>query len=121
MARENIFGRLLRRLREDAGKSMGQLARHLEVSVTFISDVERGTRAPLTKSKILNAAQFLHIDPDPLLAAAAEYHGAIELALTEHTTRKAREVGAALMRGWEELSEEQLEGIERVLGKKGGS
>jgi transcriptional regulator with XRE-family HTH domain len=119
MAQENIFGRLLRSLREGSGKSMGQLARHLEVSVTFISDVERGTRAPFTHSRILQAAAFLDVDAGQLLEAAAEYRGAIELALTERTSPKARKVGAALMRGWEGLTEEQLKRIEDVLRKKG--
>ncbi len=110
------FGKTLRCLRTQAGKSMGELARYLEVSVPYLSDVERGNRAPLTTQNIVKAAQFFNIDPQPLLEAAVEWRGHVEL---EAPAGRAREVGVSLMRGWENLEEEDLDEIERILRKRG--
>ena len=47
------FGPLLRSLRVEANVSLGELARHLSFSVPYLSDVERGTKNPLSTDKIL--------------------------------------------------------------------
>jgi transcriptional regulator with XRE-family HTH domain len=112
------FGQLLRSLREEKEKTMGQLARHLGVSVPYISDVEHDNRAPLTRERILAAAEFLGVDPKQLLVAAAAGRGAFELDANVGG-RKQKEVGAALMRSWPELSDDELSAIARVLGKRG--
>jgi transcriptional regulator with XRE-family HTH domain len=58
-ARQLAFGKQLRRLRETAKKSMGDLARHLGTSVTFVSDVERGKiPCPFSNEEI---ADFLEV------------------------------------------------------------
>ncbi len=110
----NRFGELLRRRREEAKVSMGKLARHLTVSVPYLSDVERGRRTPLTPERITKAAEVLGANPNELLAAAAESRGAFELDATKVSDR-ARRVGATLMRGWPDLDEEQLERIEQIV------
>jgi transcriptional regulator with XRE-family HTH domain len=92
---------------------MGEVARKLEVSVSYISDVERGARSPLVKEKILMLAQFFGISPDELLRVAAETRGAFEL--DANVNLKAQEVGAALTRKWGGLSDEQLDGISRII------
>lgn len=107
------FGRLLRALRTKAGKTMGDLARHLHVSVSYVSDVERGARAPFVQGKILLVARFLGADANPLLIAAAQTRGAFEL--DANVNARAREVGAALTRTWSDLSEEQLDKISRIV------
>lgn len=109
------FGRILRHHREKAEKSMGELARHLGVSVPYLSDVERGNRLPLTKERIYKTAELLDLNPEILLTVAAQSRGAFELDATE-VSQKAREVGAALMRGWSDLSEEDLEKIHQIVG-----
>jgi transcriptional regulator with XRE-family HTH domain len=111
------FGDLLRRTRKKADKSMLDLATHLGVSVVFISDVERGNRAPLTPDKILKVTELLDVDPEPLLQAAAESRGSFELDATR-VSGKARQVGAALMRGWTELDENDLEKIAHILQRR---
>lgn len=108
------FGSLLRQFRTDAVKSMGQLARHLDVSVTYISDVELGRRAPLTRENILSAAKFLGASPDALLAAAAESKGVFELDAKGLAPKKSR-LGAALARGWNDLSNEQVAKIAEIV------
>jgi transcriptional regulator with XRE-family HTH domain len=114
------FGELLRDTRKKAGKSMLDLARGLDVSVVFISDVERGNRAPFTSEKILKVAELLDVDPEPLLQAAAETRGAFELDATQ-VSGKARQVGAALMRGWTELNEKDLDMIAQIVRRRGKS
>jgi len=111
------FGKLLRSLREAAGISMGALARHLEVSVTYLSDVERGTRAPLTSERIEKAANLLNLPPAKvreLDAAAGEARGYFELGITSPTSR---EVGATLMRGWPRFQDEEFEQIKQLLSR----
>lgn len=110
------FGKLLRKVRKRSEKTMLDLATHLGVSVVFISDVERGNRAPLRPERIIEAAAFLNIDPEPLLLAAAEQRGAFELDAVQ-VSGKAREVGAALARGWADLNEAELEQIAAIIRK----
>lgn len=99
---------------------MSEVALRLEVSVVYVSDVERGNRAPLTPERILRTAHFLGVDPEPLLIAAARSRGAFELDATR-VSGKAREVGAALMRGWKDLNDEDLEKIARIVRRREGS
>lgn len=68
---ESRYGSLLRKAREASGKSMGELARHLEVGVDFVSDVERGLVLPILPSATLRAGEFLGLpgkDLDELVA-----------------------------------------------------
>lgn len=111
---EKRFGELLRASREEAGVSMGTLARHLRVSVPYLSDVERGNRPPLVSQRILEAASFLAVDSEPLFTAAAEDKGCYELNAAQVTPR-GREVGASLMRGWPSYTDSEFEKIQRLL------
>ena len=113
----NSFGGLLKETRTAAKKSMGELARHLSVSVPYVSDVEQGSRTPLTKERIMAAARFLGADPTPLLEAAAKERGTYELEANT-VTPTARRVGAALARGWKDLTDQELERIYRIVGGK---
>jgi len=98
---------------------MGAVARELGVTITYISDVERENRPPLTKERILQAAEFFGIDAEPLLGAAARSRGAFELD-ARPDRQKALEVGASLMRGWPDLTDDQLEQIATIV-KDGGT
>lgn len=114
------FGKLLREERQKAKKTMGELGRHLGVSVPFISDVELGRRPPLSVDRIKLAAEYFGIDPQPLLAAAVSDRGSIELQAAFATPKKVQ-VGAGLMRRWADLTDEDLEKIERILGDSSGT
>jgi transcriptional regulator with XRE-family HTH domain len=73
-----LFGDLLRDYRVDAGVSLITVARHLGLSVPYVSDIERNKRAPLTRERILKVAELLNVRPETLLTAAAEQAGIIE-------------------------------------------
>ena len=98
---------------------MGEVARHLGVSVTYVSDVERGVRTPFTPERIMQFARFLEIPAtrtERLLREAAACRGAFELGIEgAGIGPKHQEVGAALMRGWSSLSDKDLERIEDIL------
>jgi len=105
------FGVLLRKYRKKVGKTLGDLADELDVSVVYVSDVERGNRAPLREDYIEVAARVLNADARELHRAAAEARGAFKLR-AERVPPAAREVVAGLARGeqypdtfWEELVE----------------
>ncbi len=97
---------------------MGELARHLDVSVPYISDVELGRRSPLTRENIMSAAAFLGATPNELLAAAADSKGVFELG-AKNLPLKKRQLGAALSRGWHDLSSEQVDQIADIVESYG--
>ena len=107
----NEFGDLLRALRVAVHVSLGELSRFLEVSVTYLSDVERGTRPPLTVERIEKAALLLELSPQrtlQLLEVAARTRGVFELTAS-NLSPTGSQVGATLMRGWPRYSEEELQ------------
>jgi transcriptional regulator with XRE-family HTH domain len=115
------FGKRLRELRTQAGKTMGELARELHVSVAYVSDVERGNRAPFKREQVLQIATFLGIESDQLLIDAAASRGSF--TLSSEVEKRGAEVGAALMRGWSNFSDEDfgklLETIKSLRGHDG--
>lgn len=113
------FGDLLREFRSRANKSMGDCSRSLGVSVTFISDVERGTRAPFTKEKILKLSNYLDLSSTQvgqLLQASAQWRGVYELEVGASDAHN--DTGLALLRGWNSLSTKQLEEIQNIVSRR---
>ena len=110
------FGELLRQFRREADKTLGDVARLLDVSSVYISDVERGNRKPFARERILKIAEFLGIDPNPLLSAADHERGVIEYDITNATALEARVVGGlvtGLARGG--ITKAQLNQIQDIL------
>lgn len=108
------FGLELKTWRTKSGKSMGDVARFLDCSVTYISDVERGVRTPLTPENIMKVSRLLNIPAhgvDALLHAAAEWRGSYEL---HRGSPEQNQAAAALMRGWSTLGPEELKRIEEI-------
>lgn len=107
------FGPLLREKRRHAGRTMAELARVLGVSVPYVSDVERGNRAPFDQRKLHAAADFLGADVDELLTAAAVTRGCFRIDLSDNPV--ARSTAAALVRTWTELTDDELRQIRRIV------
>ena len=112
----NTFGPRLREARRSAGKTLEDVASHLGVSIPYVSDIERGNRAPLSNAKISVVAAFLGTDAEDLICAAAESRGSFDLDPLQSPMH--RETGAVLMRGWSELSGEDLENIRAIVNKR---
>lgn len=114
------FGALLRRLREEAQVTLGALARALEVSTPYLSDVERGNRSPLSERNLREAARVLRLTPgqqDELLSEAAACRGFFELGSSDLSPAKQR-LGAALARGWAEFDDHRVERLWKALGSE---
>jgi transcriptional regulator with XRE-family HTH domain len=109
------FGAFFRRVREDLRISMGQVARHLGVSVSYVSDVELGKRAPFTDDRIKEAASYLGVKPEPFLELAGRCRGFFEIHPQNQMQFK---VGAALARRFGELSEDQLGKLQEIIGEE---
>ena len=108
------FGELLRQLRKERKKTMGDVANLLGVSVPFVSDVERGNRTPFSPERIHQIAKYLNTDPTPLLKAAAATKGTFELD-AKRVSEKGQQFAASLMRSWSRLTEEQFEKLAQAL------
>jgi transcriptional regulator with XRE-family HTH domain len=110
------FGELLRRRRQAANRSLKEVADLLGCSVVYMSDVERGRRNPLRADAVIQVSTFLGTPATPLLQAAASQRGIFELEALRVTPR-AQEVGARLSRGWERLSDTQLNEIDEIVAR----
>jgi transcriptional regulator with XRE-family HTH domain len=82
------FGELLRRLRKEKGKSMGDLARHLVVSVPYISDVE-------------SRSQF-RLDATTVSYMARQVGAALERRWSDLSEEELRNIGTILRGNGEE-------------------
>ncbi len=113
------FGDLLRNKRREAGKTLGDIAKLLGISVVYLSDVERGNRKPLGNERILKIAEYLEQDAAPLIEAADWERGVIEYDITKASPLEADVVGglvSGLARGG--ISDEQLLNIQKILRRK---
>lgn len=84
------FGERLRALRKKADKTLGDVAGVLNVSVVYVSDVERGNRPPLRPDLIDKVAVELGGEAGELHKLAAEVRGAFELR-TDRMPERAKE------------------------------
>lgn len=110
------FGEVLRQLRRETGKTLGEVARLLNVSTVYLSDVERGNRKPFTRERILKICDFLEKDADELLQAADRERGVIEYDITNASDLAANVVGdlvTGLARGG--ISKQQLQQIQGIM------
>lgn len=115
------FGNLFREIRKGSGKSMGDVARHLGISVTYLSDVERGERPALSPERIRDACGFMQCsdgDVTRLLSSAAAGAGAFKLPMP--ASLAGREAGAALMRGFDHLDDDAYRAIVDIMEKGKG-
>lgn len=108
------FGELLRRRREEAGRTLLELAGFLGLSQPYVSDVERGRRAPFRADRLGRIARYLETDFDELYDAALQSRDVFELDARD-VTDQARRVGSLLVRKWPDLSDAELSRIQRVL------
>ena len=61
---EKSFGEVLHLLREKKDVTLRELARKINVSAPFLSDVEKGRRAPLTAERLEAVVSALNLDKE---------------------------------------------------------
>jgi transcriptional regulator with XRE-family HTH domain len=113
------FGELFRAARKRAGKTLGEVAHDLEISLPYLSDVERTTRPPLSLERIAQAAVLFRsteAEYSDMLRAAADHQGAFNLPMPN--SPKGREAGAALMRSWNNLDDDLYEEIVNMIARR---
>lgn len=112
------FGDALREYRRRAKKTLGEVAREVGRSVSYISDIEHGYRKPpRDTAAILAFARAVSGPPDEFLRRAAlARRGGIEV----HSEDPARmELAAALARQLNTISPEKVRELQRLLGTDG--
>jgi transcriptional regulator with XRE-family HTH domain len=67
---DNRFGETLRRIRTDEGVGLRELARQINKSPGYLSDVENGNVPPPSEALILDIAEALKVDKKEFLLAA---------------------------------------------------
>jgi transcriptional regulator with XRE-family HTH domain len=115
---KTTFGEQFREQRKRAGKTLGQTAQHLGISLTYLSDVERDQRPPLNPERIRAAAAWFEIDPTELLEAAAERQGDFRVQ-TASLSPKAKVAMASLQRGLPEFDESFFEKLLQLTKRQG--
>lgn len=69
-SRKVSFGQYVRQLRTAKGITLREFARRLDVSPTYISQIEQGNFSPPAEERVVHMAQILGEDADELLALA---------------------------------------------------
>lgn len=117
MGGRNPFGDHLRALRHEAQRSMGQIARAIDVSVVYFSDVENGRRPPFAYDPIRykTLAEALNTDVKDLVSRAEEVRK-LEIDLSKMRKEDAQ-VTLALARKLKDrgFSQEELDRLRKLL------
>lgn len=108
------FGPVLRALREQHEVTLRDLSNQLSVGLSYLSDVERGRRDPLSDTRIKQIAHFFGADPTPLLVAAMKERGRIVLNVAKKNKNR---VHAALLLTlwWPQATNEEVEKLVALL------
>ena len=101
------FGTVVRSGREARGLSLSAIAKALGVTKVYVSDVERGLRAPFTREKLEKVAEVLELDPVELHELAADHRGYVRLPYSAEDRDKNR-LAAVLSHRWVEMDGDEV-------------
>lgn len=110
---DNVFAQKLRYWRTRAGKSQGDVSRHLKCSRAYVSDVEAGKRGPMTEERIRAVSRLLDIQPSVLRDARAEVDGFWRLPVCQTPTHDR--LASFFAATWKDLDEERLRQVEAIF------
>ncbi len=108
------FGALLRDIRVRLGLSLKQVADVLGVTPVYVSDIERGNRAPLGTDKILALSDvpgLTPVDIENLMLAATSQRGAVQMTVPDN--RDAQVALSGMARGG--FSDDQWRDLRQFL------
>lgn len=106
MGKKETFGRMLRRLREEAGISLRAFAVMVDRTPTYISKIEREELDPPAEEVIIQMARILKQDADEMIALA----GRIPSDLPDIILKQPKEM-TLMLRTAKRLTPEQLQEI----------
>jgi len=120
------FGELLQQTRVEAGVSLRELGRAVNLSAVYLSDIEGSNRKPPSPQLITKIAdeitkiarskgKELRIDPEPLLRAAMEERDAVEFTFEGEAAQEKRDALVALARRWDSADPEFFERVRQFL------
>src|SRR5215213_2997405 len=115
--REERFGALVRRLREERDIGLRPFARMIGVSATYLSKIERDELPPPAEERVKEIARRLDRDPDELLALAGKVASDLGAIIRE----QPREM-ASFLRTVRGLGPEEIRRLEEAArkGRAGG-
>lgn len=94
------LGDMVRQERRQRGLTLAELGRAVGLSMSYISDIERGNRAPTTDTVLSALAAGLDVDPDGIYYAAGRIPPDLRnLDVTSDDIRRAFAVFRAILRG----------------------
>ena len=111
------FGATLRRLRENANKTLKELANAMGVSVVYVSDIERGRRNPPQGEKLMQIANFFKMPVSELEDLADRERKRVELNL-DSRTETVSDAALVLARRWDTITDEEASKILKILNKE---
>jgi len=124
MSKNNeTFGEVLTRLRESKDVTLRELARKMNISAPFLSDVEKNRRAPLTTERLKTVVEVLNLNADEereLMDAVARQKNTIAPDIPEYIIE--RDYVSAALRTARDLDageEEWNKFVEELKKRKG--
>lgn len=108
------FGSHLREVRQRRGMSLRGLARQMNWSAPYLSDIELGKRRPPSEEKIWEVSRILEIFPDQLHELARLERGPVKLPLDAEHKEKAK-TALVLEKVWSHLTEDEAKQIRLAL------
>ena len=101
------FGEKIREARSEKGISLTELAKQLGVTKVYVSDVERGRRAPFNLMRIRQVSEILGCDPFDLYVLAVRSRGHVTLPTADISEEQSR-LAAVLSYNWGGLNNDDV-------------
>tara|TARA_R110000751_G_scaffold186645_1_gene292971 strand:+ start:2851 stop:3201 length:351 start_codon:yes stop_codon:yes gene_type:complete len=112
MEADMSFGAKLREIREEAGIGLSEMARLIGVTKVYVSDVERGRRAPLSLARIRQVAEILGCAPFDLYVYAVRSRGHAVLPTADVSEEQSR-LAAVLSYHWGDFDNDE---VKKMMG-----
>lgn len=114
MSDDTTYGEYLRRIRTERGLRLKDVAEEVKCTVAYVSDIERGTRAPFCDEDVVKVAKFLKVDPQDMLDVAHRSKNRFVLEGKSLSPDK-RELAARLVDAWDTMDDDTAREIIAVI------
>ena len=114
MNEDTTYGEYLRKLRTDRGLRLKDIADEVKCTVAYVSDIERGTRAPFCDEDVITIAKFLKVDSLAMLEVAHRSKNRFVLE-GKHLSADKRELAAKLVDAWDDMDDDTARELLAVI------